>query len=545
MRKIFKQEKLFDSMYGYMKEDEKQACNQLKNIPRIMFAGTNSGCGKTTIVCGILWALKNMGLKCSSVKCGPDYIDPMFHSQIFDIPSQNLDMFFSSRRQVRYLMAQNATGTDITVMEGVMGYFDGMAMDSTKASSYDLACNTDTPVILIINAKGMGLSVVPLIEGFLKFKPSCTDNHSTVTKDININPNMINKDCYTDKYENCVVSDKEIYKNNRIKGVILNGISKMTAKQLIPIIEERTHIKVIGAMPYIKDCHFEGRHLGLVTPFERDNIKNNIEQIGHEILNHIDIESIIRIAGEAKDINVQPPYEWQKYISKEKVRLRIAVAYDKSFCFYYKDNIELLKKLGCDIVFFSPLNDNKLPDGTDILLLGGGYPEIYAKELSENHAMLTSVKSAIDNGMFYLAECGGFMYLHERLEDEHGKVYNMAGVIKGKCFNTHRLTRFGYISIKQNKPYGKTENYNISEEVLIKGHEFHYWDSTNNGSSYIAVKPSGKRSWECIHAGYNYIAGYPHLYYYSGIDFINGFLERCRNIKIQKIKDGNSAGNVI
>ena len=154
-----------------------------------------------------------------------------------------------------------------------MGYFDGMAMDSTKASSYDLACNTDTPVILIINAKGMGLSVVPLIEGFLKFKPSCTDNHSTVTNDININPNMINKDCYTDKYENCVVSDKEIYKNNRIKGVILNGISKMTAKQLIPIIEERTHIKVIGAMPYIKDCHFEGRHLGLVTPLNKSDMK--------------------------------------------------------------------------------------------------------------------------------------------------------------------------------------------------------------------------------------------------------------------------------
>lgn len=474
--------------------------NDIKKIPRIMFAGTNSGCGKTTVVCGILWALKHAGLKCSSVKCGPDYIDPMFHSQIFDIPSQNLDLFFSSKEQVRYLMAQNASSTDITVMEGVMGYYDGLAMDSVKASSFDLAYNTDTPVILIVNAKGMGLSVVPVIQGFLNF-----DFHNTGID------------------------------NNCIKGVILNGISDMTAKQLTPVIEQLTHIKVIGSIPYVKDCCFEGRHLGLVTPFEQDNIRKNIEKIGHVISEHIDLKEIIKIADSASPIDTRLPQEWENKIMCEQQiqKLRVAVAYDKAFCFYYKDNMELLKKLGCELVFFSPLNDKELPKGTDIILLGGGYPEVYAKELSENYHMLDDIRRAINSGIFYIAECGGFMYLHEQLEDEHGKVYNMAGIIKGKCFNTHKLTRFGYIYLKKSHVPDETYNALTDDAITIKGHEFHYWDSTNNGSSYIAVKPSGKRSWECIHANDNGIAGYPHLYYYSDIDFINEFLIKCRRSRYQ------------
>ena len=141
-----------------------------QNIPRIMIAGTNSGCGKTTIVCGILSALKQLHVDSASCKCGPDYIDPMFHSLVFDIPSQNLDLFFTSKEQTRYLLVKNSKGKDITVMEGVMGFYDGMQMDSTLASSYELAKVTDTPVVLVVNCKGMALSVVPMIKGFLEFE---------------------------------------------------------------------------------------------------------------------------------------------------------------------------------------------------------------------------------------------------------------------------------------------------------------------------------------------------------------------------------------
>ncbi len=497
-----------------------------RSCPRVLFAGTNSGCGKTSIVCGILWALKNVGVRCSSVKCGPDYIDPMFHSLIFGIPSQNIDMFFCNSEQNLYLMAENAKGTDITVMEGVMGYFDGLAMDSAVASSYDVASSTDTPVVLIVNAKGMGLSVVPVIEGFLNF-------------DVNGNSNDKGK---------C-----KVVKNNCIKGVILNNISSMTGKLVSKVIEERTGVKVLGYVPNISDCHFETRHLGLVTPFEQENIKKDIEKIGHIIEENVDIKGIIELANSATDIKVDIPQEWKTYIKdsisgnifkngehldnifkndvcveypikKEKRVLNVALAWDKAFCFYYKDNIELLKKLGCKIHTFSLLKDSKLPKDTDIILLGGGYPEVYAEELSQNKDMLNSIKTAIDGGVYCLAECGGFMYLHEQLECDNGNVYNMVGVIKGKSFNAKHLVRFGYISIN-------TQAGNVNADSVIKGHEFHYWDSTNNGNSFVAVKPSGKRSWECIHATDNYIVGYPHLYYYSNIGFINDFLERCRSSK--------------
>ena len=250
-----------------------------------MFAGTNSGCGKTSIVCGILWTLKCMGVSCSSVKCGPDYIDPMFHSQIFGIPSQNIDMFFCNSKQNLYLMSENAKDTDITVMEGVMGYFDGLAMDSVVASSYDVAYNTNTPVVLIVNAKGMGLSVVSVIEGFLKFDTNGNSSDKTNCK--------------------CV-------KNNCIKGVILNNISSMTGNMLSKVIEERTGIKVLGCVPNISDCHFETRHLGLVTPFEQEDIKKTIEKIGHIIKENVDINAIIELANSAVDVEVDMPNEWKK-----------------------------------------------------------------------------------------------------------------------------------------------------------------------------------------------------------------------------------------
>lgn len=453
-----------------------------QKIPRIMIAGTNSGCGKTTIVCGILAALKRLHVDSASCKCGPDYIDPMFHSQIFDIPSQNLDLFFSSKEQIHYLLAKNSKGKDITVMEGVMGFYDGMQMDSLKASSYEVAKVTDTPVILVVHCKGMALSIVPMIKGFLEFQ-----------------------------------------KDHTIRGVILNGVSKMTGKQLTEIIESQLPVKVYGCIPKLEEFQLASRHLGLVTPYERSDIGEHLEVLGRTIQEYVDMRALIELANKAPDIEDRIPKEWRKDLESHAGQgVTIGVAFDRAFCFYYKENLELLKALGCKIVTFSPLKEKEIPRQVDLVLLGGGYPEIYAKQLSENTSMRKDMKARLEQGLFCLAECGGFMYLHENMEDDKGKLYPMVGAIKGACTNQKKLVRFGYVKVENRK-----DNPFLKEGENIKGHEFHYWDSTNNGDCLLAKKPSGKRQWECCHIE-NGVVGYPHFYYYSNLQFLIRILEQIK-----------------
>lgn len=453
-----------------------------QKIPRLMIAGTNSGCGKTTIVCGILAALKQLNNNCASCKCGPDYIDPMFHSMVFDIPSQNLDLFFTNEEQTRYLLAKNSNEKDITVIEGVMGFYDGMQMDSCKASSYELAKITETPAILVVNCKGMALSVVPIIKGFLDFK---TDN--------------------------------------TIKGVILNNVSPMTGKQLTEIIEKQLPIKVYGCIPKLEEFTLASRHLGLVTPYELNDIRESLDKLGKVIQEYVDVKALIELANETSVLETDIPVDWNKHLlSKAGDGINIAVAFDRAFCFYYKENLELLQDLGCNLIYFSPLEDKEIPKEAQAVLLGGGYPEIYAKQLSENESMLKDLKARIERGLFCIAECGGFMYLHEKIEDENGCMFPMVGIINGECINKNKLVRFGYINVE-----GKSENALLAEKEVIKAHEFHYWDSTNNGESFTARKPSGKRQWDCCHTE-NGLMGYPHFYYYSNLEFVIKMLNLIR-----------------
>lgn len=459
-----------------------------QSIPRIMIAGTNSGCGKTTIVCGILAALKQLRVDSASCKCGPDYIDPMFHSLVFDIPSQNLDLFFTSREQINYLLAKNSKGKDITVMEGVMGFYDGMQMDSPKASSYEVAKKTGTPVVLVVNCKGMALSVVPIIKGFLEFQTDHT-----------------------------------------IQGVILNGVSKMTGKQLTEIIETQLPVKVYGCIPKLEEFRLASRHLGLVTPYELSGIREDLEVLGRVIQEYVDIEALLELASKASDIEDEVPEEWrQDLLSHVGQGITIGVAFDQAFCFYYKDNLELLEELGCKMIKFSPLEDKALPKQVDAVLLGGGYPEIYAKQLSENVSMRKDIKARLEQGLFCLAECGGFMYLHECMEDDKGVLYPMVGAIRGECTNQKKLVRFGYIQVESRK-----DNPFLREGENIKAHEFHYWDSTNNGDRLLAKKPSGKRQWECCHLEHGVI-GYPHFYYYSNVKCLIRILEQIKEKKRER-----------
>lgn len=437
-------------------------------IPRVVIGGSNSGSGKTTVVCALVKALKDRGLKVSAAKCGPDFIDPMFHGKILGVPSTNIDLYFQDRHMACSLLAEHASGSDITLIEGVMGYYDGISYDSDKASTYEVASVTDTPAVIVMNAKGASLTVSAIIRGILKFR-----------------------------------------KNSGIKAVILNNITSGGYKMIKSVIEKETGIKVIGYLPYDRCFSFESRYLGLKIP--NDKILETIEVLGKTAAQTIDIDELISIseyAGElpVNDIGIN-------FIGNA----RIAVALDEAFCFYYKYNLELLKKMGAEISYFSPIKDRHLPDNTDGIILGGGYPELYAEELSANVELINQIRTEMESGMPCLAECGGFMYLNKYI---NGK--KMVGIFDGNSFNTGKLTRFGYIELKSDK---RTFDG-------IKGHEFHYWDTDNNGDECLAVKPNGKRSWQCMRKYKNVLAGFPHLYYYSKPEFAEEFIKKCRRNKI-------------
>lgn len=433
-----------------------------------MISGTSSGSGKTFITCGLLRALSLRNLKVSAFKCGPDYIDPMFHSKIIGVKSKNIDTFFTDENMTKYLFAEGAKDRDISVIEGVMGFYDGMQLASYHGSSYDISNTLESPVILVLDCRGRSLSIVPEIEGFLNF-----------------------------------------VEESNIKGVILNRISKSTFEGLKDYIENRTGVKVLGYVPKQTDLIIESRHLGLITPDEIESLDEKITEFAKLLEETLDIDAMLEIANAVSEVEFKEPE-----IPKLNYTVKIAVARDEAFCFYYEDNLKLLKKMDAEIVEFSPLKDVEVPENSDCIILGGGYPELYAERLSSNKSMLDSINQEIQKGTACLAECGGFMYLHETMEDMEGISHEMAGIIKGRVFKTDKLSRFGYININSK-----------SEDITVKGHEFHYFESTDCGESYIASKPSGKKSWACIHGKENMIAGFPHFYYYSNIDFIYNFLK--------------------
>lgn len=446
---------------------------------RVMISAASSGSGKTTITCGILQALINRNLKVASFKCGPDYIDPMFHSKVIGAKSRNIDSFFNDKNIISYLMDRNSKDVDISVIEGVMGFYDGLAGISTKASSYDVAKITETPVILVINCKGMSVSILPIIKGF-----------------------------------------KEYMKDSNIQGVILNQMSKMLYQDVKKLIEDNLEVAVLGYVPSLKDLVIESRHLGLITPGEIENLKEKLNQLAEILEETLDIDEIIKLASRSKKMVYKKPE-----IPKLDGTPKIAIAEDEAFCFYYEDNIELLREMGAEVEYFSPLRDKELPKGILGLILGGGYPELYARQLSENKTMRESIRKAVDNGLPCLAECGGFMYLHSSMEDDESNPYEMVGLIEGRAYKTPKLNRFGYITLKANE-----DNFLCKKDDIVAGHEFHYWDSTNCGESFIANKPLRKTSWNCINTTKNLFAGYPHIHYYSNLQIPYNFLKKCLGI---------------
>lgn len=448
-----------------------------------MLAAASSGSGKTTIACAILQALTRMGEHPVSFKCGPDYIDPMFHRQVLGVPSRNLDLFFSDEATAAYLLQKNSENFSLAFIEGVMGYYDGIAT-TTEASSWQLAKATQTPVVLVLNCKGMSVSIAAQLGGYLSYQP-----------------------------------------DSQIKGVILNQVSKSIYPEIKALIEQRYDVAVCGYMPKMSDCSLESRHLGLVTAEEIGDLQQRLEKLGEQAMQTIDLPLLLKIAAQAPALAV-PAVQLP---APNPTPLRIGVARDKAFSFYYADNLELLEQLGAQLVEFSPLHDPQLPDDLDGLLLGGGYPELYADTLSQNRTLMAQIKASLQNGLPCIAECGGFQYLCEQLEGADSKSYPMVGFLPGSSFRTPSLRRFGYVRLTAQK-----DNLLCKKGEGFAAHEFHYWDSQLCGNGCIAQKPYRRSSWECVVCDENFWAGYPHLYFYANVQMAKNFLNRCNRFHTQK-----------
>jgi len=443
------------------------------NFARIMIAGTGSGCGKTTVTCGILKALINRNVKAAAFKCGPDYIDPMFHTEIIGTKSRNLDAFLCGENAVKYLFAKNSETSYVSVVEGVMGFYDGLG-DDESYSSHAISKLTGTPVVLVVNGKGMSLSIAALIKGYADFMP------------------------------------------NNIKGIIINAVSPDIYPMYKRMIKEHTHLKVLGFLPELPEAMLESRHLGLVTASEIVNLQQKLNLLADNVEKYIDLDGLLELAETAL------PLEYEPIDINKKYPCNIAVAKDSAFCFYYQDSLELLEELGAKLTFFSPLQDNALPENISGLILGGGYPELYAEKLSQNKSMLMDIKSAVNKGIPTYAECGGFMYLQQAIIDVRGNSNPMVGALEGHSTLQNKLSRFGYATL-----IAKKDNLFCLEGDSINAHEFHYCDSDNNGSDFESIKPNSGKKMHCIFATDTLIAGYPHMHFYGNIAFAKRFLQKC------------------
>ena len=438
-------------------------------MKQIMITAMHSGAGKTVITCSLLAALKKRGMDVHAFKCGPDYIDPMFHTGVLGIPSRNLDLFLQGRDAVRSAVALH--GGEIAVLEGAMGYYDGLN-GTDEASAFALADVLSCPAVLVVRPQGSMLTLAAQIRGLAAFR---SESH--------------------------------------LAGILLNGCRESLAGSLTPVLERETGLPVLGFMPPMEEAVLESRHLGLLTAGEIDNLTERFEVLSAQMERTVDLDALLDLAS---------PYLAEKPEKKKAARAcTIAVAKDEAFCFCYADSLEALENDGAELVFFSPLRDHILPEGIGGLYLCGGYPELYAARLSENTAMRQSICSAVSGGLPTVAECGGFLYLQQMLENEGKESFPMCGCLPGTGFQTKSLQRFGYEWLT-----AEEGSLLFRKGEKIPAHEFHYWDSTENGSDLHVVKPNGK-IWRCGYTSKSLYAAFPHLHLGGELPLAERFAEAC------------------
>ena len=438
-------------------------------MKQIMLAAMHSGAGKTVTTCALLAALKKRGLPVHAFKCGPDYIDPMFHSRVLGVPSRNLDLFLQGQEGVRSTLRR--AGNGVAVLEAAMGYYDGLA-GTEKASAWEIARATDTPVVLVLRPKGVGVSLAAQVRGMMAFRP---DSH--------------------------------------IVGLLLTDCREHVAAWLTPVLERETGLPVLGFLPPMPEAEWESRHLGLLTPDEIRDLSARFDRLAEQMGQTVELDRLLALAPERE---MEAPA--RRAVPE---RCTIAVARDEAFCFYYEDNLDALREAGAQLIFFSPLRDTGLPAEAGGLYLGGGYPELYAKELSENRSMRESARRAVSGGMPTVAECGGFLYLQQSLEGTDGTVWPMCGVLPGQGYRTERLQRFGYQTLS-----AESDSLLLRQGEQLPVHEFHHWDCTENGSDLVSRKEDG-RQWRCGFAGGSLFAAFPHLHFGGSLPLAERFADAC------------------
>ena len=443
-----------------------------------IIAGTNSGCGKTTITIGLMALLKSLEIKVAPFKTGPDYIDPLFHSKVLGKPSYNLDSFMLSESAIKYLYKKHSRSNDLSIVEGVMGMYDGMGHQST-GSTYELSEILGLPVVLVVSCKGLYQSVAAIVKGFCSLK-----------------------------------------QNSNVKGVILNHVPNNEYYQFIKsVIERESNVSCLGYVPTNKDISLESRHLGLIQAEEVDQLNDKVGILKDTLANTIDIAKLL-------DISKHKPLTEDnfKLPDLDLSGMHIGVSYDKAFRFYYKDNLELLEELGATLHYFSPLKDTSLPKGINCLYLGGGYPELFASELSENILLRKQINSKVEEGFPVYAECGGLMYLAENIIDLEGKRYPMCGIYNASVQMTQRLQRFGYATAEYNNAETRCHEFHRSEIIEH--------DNINYTLTYHLSKPQKQKHWQCGLSYKNCLAAYAHVHFYAGFNFFENIIDLWKRATI-------------
>ena len=456
------------------------------NLPRIVIAGTQSGSGKTTLVTGLLAALRARGLSVQSYKVGPDYIDPGFHQLASGRPAHNLDTWLVPAAKLPALFLKEAGDADIAVIEGVMGLYDGGRKG--VSSTAEIAKLLDAPVLLTIDCKSMGASAAAIALGFRSYDPGVN-----------------------------------------IAGVLLNRLGSATHETMIRTAMEAIKMPVLGAIHRDDALHLPERHLGL-TPTTEVEAAETVRKMGEAVGGQVDVEGIVNIARKARSfefsqssLDRQPPSPRGPEVEPP---FRLAVAQDAAFSFYYESSLAVLERLGATLVPFSPLKDAALPASISGLLIGGGFPEMFASDLAANATMRQSIREAADAGLPIYAECGGYMYLLEDLVDFDGKAHPMCGVFPGRAAMTKKLQMVGYVTAKMQRdtilgPAG-TE---------LRGHEFHFSQELEREEPVRPYTFTKLRNGAVYGAGQqrkNVLGSYLHIHFVGCPEAAKHFIEACR-----------------
>lgn len=450
---------------------------------RLVIAGISSGVGKTTFTIGLMAALKQRGLNVQGFKCGPDYIDTSFHTAVTDRPSRNLDSWMFSKDVLKDVFINGSSGADISIIEGVMGFYDGKSAISNQGSTAEISRFLHTPTILVVDCSTIARSAAAIVKGFQLLDP-----------------------------------------NVNIVGVIANKVGSFGHYRIIKeAVEKECGIAVCGYLLHDHSLVMPERHLGLVPSIERGDLSSLFLQLAELVEETVNVDKLIHLS-KCKPLKNVPATIFEK---RPSTGIKLAIAKDKAFSFYYQENLELLSAYGAQCLFFSPLAGEKIPEEADGLYIGGGYPEQFVKELSEQVEVIQSFKNRIKGGLPTLAECGGFMYLTDSIETNDGERYPMVGVIPGKVKMRKELAPFGYREIT-----GRPGNFLFQKATKARGHEFHY--STFHSNETIPFAYDTKGLFGDGKEGVlikNLIAGYSHIHFASCTDLVENFIKKCLEVK--------------